>query len=335
MQDYAPSLGDSAPGATGDHDETQSDRPLDVATNLTEPGYCRLCDRRVLPTEPGRCPECGTDLALPGSRSRSAEATRAMKAAQATKVAFDAARAGHRQMEMPAPAPAQPAPEPPQQAEEDEFPDYFKPPGADTGRPTSIPARPAPVHPPRVAGGTAVASPHTRIRVAAMIAILAAAGVIVLVFTPWFGIPFPGGTFSGWRVTTELTSNGQFPLGVWNFFQDGFSPFFSGLTGLGMGFMLAGAGLVLLSSPMIPQPATTSVRPSAANFIRTLGWLATIPPVANLASFYAFPMDTASAGIPWQFEAGYGLILSPLLAVGAAIALHTGCTGSKSRVAWR
>ncbi len=329
MQDDAPRFGDSAPAAEG-HTETHSGSHL--AADLIEPGYCRLCDRRVQPTEPGRCPECGTSLAVPGTRSRSTEAARAMKAAQATKVAFEAARAGYPHMPAPSRQPATQASEPAEPNAEEEFPDYFKPPVA--GRPAA-PHRTAAMRLPRVAEGTAVASPDARVRTSAIIAMLAGAGVVLAVFTPWFGIPVPGNDFSGWRVTSELADNGRFLLGVWNFSRDGFSPFFSGLTCMAAGLLLAGAGLTLLYSPLIPQPATTAIRPSAAHFVRTLGWLAAAPPLANLVSFFAFPIDTAGAGIPWDFEPRYGLFLSALLALGAAIALHSGCTGSKSRVSWR
>jgi hypothetical protein len=337
VPEHAPSFEDSAVSAA--HDDATRSGQSPVAAGVLSPAYCRLCDRRVQPTEPNRCPECGSDLAVPGHRSRSAEATRAMKAAQATKDAFEAARAGQGHTPPTDQPQRAQTPETPAEDLEAEFPDQFKAPAAAL-RPDTAHYRPAQIRPPRVAQGTAVASPDTRVWVSAVTALFAGAGVLLMVFAPWFGVPdpvtgapIPGGTFSGWRVTTELTSNGQFPLGTWNFFRDGFSPFFSGLTCMIMGFLVIGAGVILLRSPMIPQPATTSIRPANAHFVRTLGWIAAIPPTVNLVSFFMFPIETN--GIPLTFEANYGLFLSAILAVGAAIALHTGCTGSKSRVSWR
>jgi hypothetical protein len=130
-------------------------------------------------------------------------------------------------------------------------------------------------------------------------AVLAGAAVMVVsVFLPWFGGDFTGGeAITGWDSVNpdiaEVSGYGDFvdiASSAGNFFEtpyfavDGFSPFFTGLSILIAGGVLAAIGLAMLLSLR-----GGAFRLPGAGYLAmaVLGLLVAVVGVTNLASLYA------------------------------------------------
>ncbi|MBM3695623.1 MAG: hypothetical protein FJW79_06800 [Actinobacteria bacterium] len=149
-------------------------------------------------------------------------------------------------------------------------------------------------------------------------ALVGGALMIVSVFLPWFDTP--AGDVTGWDTYTALSDSGRNIFYEHSFFEDGFSPFFSGVSMLIAGGLLALIGLALVASV---RGGAFRLPAAGRLALAVLAILILVAGISNLASLFA---TGPGRGI---VDPGYGLYLLTAGALLGFIGVPVG--GGKGR----